>query len=327
MPTDESDPRKMMGLQFAQYLLMKVAQAPERFENEELARIVSFVMNDLPLRIDDQLHFIRKCGSDVYSTPEVLAKLMEDEVAYFTPLDLLSLLWDGVDEEYCSTDAKVHDKFLSRVNHGLEQGLFDLDLKETNEALLEFLLTLGGDQMFETRFFCMVGSHMRKKKHLGKLLEMHSLMSHFERYMDFLYDVISAPFFADLSGELSDFTGQFKSRKGYSNELMNYIKSRGEIDDEGNVIESDADSDGNLKGFVDDEDEEDEEDEDASSSGEIDDDSEGSTVVKVKNNKAMREDEEDEEEDSTDDSTDDSTNDSTDDDEENVRPTKKIRHL
>ena len=108
----------------------------------------------------------------------MLVKLIEDEVAHFAPLDLLSLLWDGVEEEIGVTDKKAFDHFLSRIDHSLEQGLFNLNSKETKQALIDFLLMLRGDQKFESRFFRMVGSHMRKKSQLGKLLEMHSLVSH-----------------------------------------------------------------------------------------------------------------------------------------------------
>ena len=43
--------------------------------------------------------------------------------------------------------------------------------------------------------------------------------------MDFLYDIISSPFFSELSGNLEDFASQFNSREGYAVELVNYIKS------------------------------------------------------------------------------------------------------
>ena len=95
---EEDDPHEMKGLKFCQYVLSKLGEETEAFESEEVARIASFVMKDLELDIDDPTDFIKKCGSDIYGSPEVLVKLMEDDVADFKPLDVFNLLLDAAED-------------------------------------------------------------------------------------------------------------------------------------------------------------------------------------------------------------------------------------
>ncbi len=83
------------------------------------------------------------------------------------------------------------------------------------------------------------------KRKVGKILSAFTT----NRYSDaekvsFIHDIITLDFFMDISGTMDSFFAQLR---GIKNEIVALLEAEKRLSKEGELVDSDADEDGNLR--------------------------------------------------------------------------------
>ena len=248
------------------------------FESEDVARFVSFLMDYLEVdQTEDMYEWLRECEPCVRSNPVLLAKLQEEHDCFEMECrDVLGFLDGG-------------RNFLNDFEDAIEQGLIDIKDEASIDALTSDIQNelphLLNDTVTDlARYFRIIGCYCGSKKQLGKYFDNYRMVAGWKLLdgdesngFQIIYETVKGEFFLDLTGGLDNFLRGFVEDGGpqYADELEQYLYGRG-LNENGEVVDSDADSQGNLKDFVEDDEEGDEEDDDEEGDqDEEDDDEEG----------------------------------------------------
>lgn len=231
----------------------------DAFESEDVARFVSFLMNYLEVdQTEDMYEWLRKCEPCVRSNPVLLAKLQEEHDCFRMECsDVLRFLDGG-------------RNFLNDFEDAIEQGLIDIKDEASIDALTIDIQTELSHLLNDTvtdlaRYFRIIGCYCGSKKQLGKYFDNYRLVADWKlkdgdesNGFQVIYETIKGEFFLDLTGGLDNFLRGFVEDGGpqYADELEQYLYGRG-LNEDGEVVDSDADSQGNLKDFVEDDEEDD----------------------------------------------------------------------
>jgi hypothetical protein len=83
------------------------------------------------------------------------------------------------------------------------------------------------------------------KRNSGIIIDVFTSSLSDEEAASFAYDIVTLDYFLDLSGGMNDFLNQI--RLPVRQVLDALISESHKLDADGNIVESDADSDGNLR--------------------------------------------------------------------------------
>lgn len=253
------------------------------FEDEEVARFVSFILEHLEMDSEEKVEWLQSSPGNIQGNPVLLAKLFDDWEEDFNELstdDILHMIVSNAMEMPNQTDG-----FLRLFEDSIEQGLFDMG---EDDCIRTLTLTVNECDILDNsnnnaiiRYFRVIGGYCKSKRNLGKYFDNYRLRfwnledPDNENGFEIIFETIKGEFFLDLKGGLDNFLRGFTEEGGarYADELETYLTNRG-LNEDGEVVDSDADSQGNLAGFVDN-DEEGDEDEDEDDDDVDDDDDRG----------------------------------------------------
>ena len=239
------------------------------FDDEEVARLVSFIFDHMEMNADERKEWLMGCTGNVQGNPIVLSRVIED----WGDEDIYSI--DDVLHMIAMNSAEMPnpgDGFFRLFEEGIEHGLFKINDDECIQTLTHTIMEETdvlnpSDINRMARYFTLIGCHCKSKRNLGKYFDNYRLRywdlndGELENGFEIIFQTITGEFFQDLKGFLNNFLEGFVEEGGeeYSEELETYLKNRG-LNEDGVIMDSDADSKGNLAGFI--ESDESEEDED-----------------------------------------------------------------
>ena len=110
-----------------------------------------------------------------------------------------------------------------------------------------FNLATSTDMTIQQRkqFCCRLCCAMDSKRLCGQVANIFTSDLSQEEAASFMYDIVTLDFFLDLEGNMQDFLKQV--RKPAREVLEHLVSSSFNTDTNGDILESDADSDGNLR--------------------------------------------------------------------------------
>ena len=102
-----------------------------------------------------------------------------------------------------------------------------------------------GELFYRKRLAKVICEHCEKKRSCGRILNIFTSNFCDPNAASFIYDIIGLDFYLDLQGKTSSFMMEIRSPV---RELLRSLLSESDmVDDDGEIVESDADSDGNLR--------------------------------------------------------------------------------
>ena len=244
---------------FALSLLEQAAGNPT-WEPEELARLVALVVKELDIvgRESRIFDFLSRCS--VGGNPVMLRRLQEEVHLELRPDQIGALLYAQATRD-ATGDRSVPQpaRFLLLLDEACEQHLFNLGDRDTIEALLDVAVTTVQLDNKDLKRMCVkLCSHCGRKKTCGLILSVFTQDMPTSAVCLYVYDVIQRDFFHDLAGKMDSLYAQMPDVRA---ELKAHVEESFHTNAEGDLVASDEDENGNLKGFVASEDEDEEEEE------------------------------------------------------------------
>lgn len=232
------------------------------WEEHEIASLVLLVAKELELDNLKTLKLLQKCN---VCTPVVIQCLVDNDIT-FSPSQIINAILDQTDDT---------DSFIKAIGVCFEQELLDGTDDETLIAVsitgyytlllklsLSFLSCTVSNSLFVqylqlfdvadnfmnaqqfNRFTHVICDHSKTKRSCGKVLNIFTGRMTESEAVSFICDIVEFDFFMDLSGSMKGF---YKNliEVGEGVELM--LKATKSMDDKGNIVDSDADDEGNLR--------------------------------------------------------------------------------
>ncbi|KAJ1430854.1 hypothetical protein B484DRAFT_448660 [Ochromonadaceae sp. CCMP2298] len=213
------------------------------WEEEEIVRLIKLVTKQLSLTSEQVVHLldVTKTGS-----PATLCCLLDESEgeSAFTDTQLVSCLL---------SHAKNVHHFMNLVGEAFGCDLFHAGNANTLDVLFSFTnQNLGEGEI--ARFARMICEYSETKGNCGLVLSKFGAGLSSAQALGLVSSILSKDFFRDLSGKMNRFLEQLGPLRELAETLLDAKYRR---DEGGELLESDQDSTGNLRGFVeDDEDDE-----------------------------------------------------------------------
>ncbi|KAJ1432667.1 hypothetical protein B484DRAFT_447688 [Ochromonadaceae sp. CCMP2298] len=207
----------------------------------EVANLIKITANQLDLTEQKLIHLLDKTST---GSPSTIAHLLEDSSYAFTDAQIVSAIL---------SNASSVEHFITLVGEAFECGLFAAKDEETIDVLYSFSHdTLDdGELISYAREIC---EHSETKRNCGYAVRKFTSNFSDAEAASCAHDIVMHDFFPDLEGSLSDFL----ETMGNIRPLLELTLAGERLTEGGEIEESDADSQGNLRDFVVGEDEEEE---------------------------------------------------------------------
>ena len=240
------------------------------WENEELARFMAVVLTELDLisRPEKAVKFLSTLS--VGGHPVILQRLMDETRLSLSQEQLVELVWNqATSAEGGGGDAT--ERFLALIEDACEQHLFsprDLDLVDRLVALGQDTANFSVSTM--KRLCRVLCSHSGTKRSCGKILQAFTSTLPAANACSFVADVVQHDYFMDLRGSTNDLYSQLPEIRA---DLQQYLADH--TNEHGELVDSDEDDEGNLRGFVVEDEDEGDGEEEGEGDYDEDDDEEG----------------------------------------------------
>jgi hypothetical protein len=205
------------------------------WEDHEIARLVLLIARERQLTPKKTIKFLASCS---ICNPVVLSRL-GDEGLSFDASQIIIAMYD---------QARHIDGFIEVINESLEEGILSVKDDETIQALFEIANT-SMDTQQQKRFAFKICDHSETKHVCGKILNTFASQFQTAEAAGFVCDVIGYDFFLDLKGSMKGFLAAMPA---IADRVQMLVADTRSLDERGNIVDSDADEKGNLKGFVED---------------------------------------------------------------------------
>jgi len=259
------------------------------WEAEALARLMGLMMRELDLSKRRRFKFLEKCV--VGGKPQVLGTMIDEQSVNLSAGEICSLMVTQAEGE----QGNPAERFCVLLEESLEAQLFNLEDCDTIEVIYDITSTNSSftAQMLKREAVIMC-SHAQTKRFAGRILNVFCRDMTSAEASQFVHSVCILDFFYDLTGKIDHLLQEMPEVR---QEVAAYIEEHSNLDDSGNIAESDADEHGNLRGFVDNDDDDEEEEEEEDEDDDEDDEGPGVDILGVGANEYQdQEEEEDEEE-------------------------------
>ena len=205
------------------------------WEDHEVARLLILISDELCFSGKSFYKFLLNAEC---STPGVLSILVDEGIT-LTPAQLLTLV---------SSPADSNASLMSIISECMEQHLFDLDDEITLQAILSHVENFSYAEI--QRFVANLCSYVNTKRVCGKVLNEFTSNMEPQEASSFITSIVYLDFFQDLKGNMESLLKEIPSIRSDVEALL-----EDEVNENGEIIYSDEDEHGNLKGFVCDDDE------------------------------------------------------------------------
>lgn len=201
------------------------------WEEQEVAALIKLVANQLQFDEAKLIRCLEKTGT---GSPGTLASLLENSGYTLSVAQLVSVIL---------SNARNVDHFITLMGEAFECDLFDLIHPETIDVLYSFVGN-NMDYRETQRYARQLCEHSNSKRLCGRVLhKFTSGLSSFEAAA-FIYDIITLDFFQDVRGSTKDMMGELPRAREQLESLLNASHN---LDADGEIVDSDADSEGNLR--------------------------------------------------------------------------------
>lgn len=215
------------------YNLIKHAVNLE-WEEIEIANLIALVAAELELDTEKLLRLLARTDTGY---PSILAMLAEKDFI-FTPAQTVSAVL---------AHASNSNHFINLIGECFEADMFDLNDEETIQMLRDFTEnTL--DQMESQKLAQLICSNSTDKQTCGKILNIFTSKIEQNEAVSYIYDIITLDFFQDLRGNMQHFLYEIKP--GVKEMVDALLTESYKRTSNGDLMDSDEDSEGNLVGFI-----------------------------------------------------------------------------
>eukprot|EP00596_Hydrurales_sp_CCMP1899_P005562 CAMPEP_0119049646 /NCGR_PEP_ID=MMETSP1177-20130426/65715_1 /TAXON_ID=2985 /ORGANISM="Ochromonas sp, Strain CCMP1899" /LENGTH=418 /DNA_ID=CAMNT_0007027139 /DNA_START=83 /DNA_END=1336 /DNA_ORIENTATION=- len=208
------------------------------WEDHEIANLLLLIYKELELDNLKLLKFLQKCN---VCTPIVLQCLVDSDIN-FSSSQIITAMFDQTDDT---------DSFIKAIGVSFEQELLDATDDETLEAMFDVAQQYMNGQQF-ARFTHVICDQSKTKSLCGKVLNVFTRQMTASEATAFICDIVEFDFFMDLSGKMKGF---YKKLVEVGEEVKLMLQATKTMDEKGNIVESDADDQGDLRDFIDNDDE------------------------------------------------------------------------
>lgn len=235
------------------------------WEGHELANLIKLVSCQLDLDSSKLIKLLERTGT---GTPDIVFQLMEQQQqgSSSTTVNCCSFSTPQLVAVFLST-AKNIEHFINLMEQAFEYDLFSLSSPDTLEVvgyyschLLDIMpasnlyvhhppqlhsFTVDAMDYRQTqRYARTICEHSGSKANCGRVLRQFSSSLPAREAPHFVFEVMSLDFFRDLTGSLQQF---LRELGGVGEAVDGLISEAHDRDDDGEIVESDADSHGDLK--------------------------------------------------------------------------------
>mmetsp|Transcript_3853 Transcript_3853/g.5998 ORF Transcript_3853/g.5998 Transcript_3853/m.5998 type:complete len:417 (+) Transcript_3853:52-1302(+) len=210
------------------------------WEDHELAKLIFLISGKMGLSNKKLLKFLRKSS---VCTTDLLACLGDGGVV-FPAKTALSLL---------KAKAKDSRHMSSLITQGIDHGIFNPCNSDLIEALRDMTISEGYGSSDVKSLMSALCSHADSMRECGRVLAAFCADFSAEVAAAYIRDVMSLQFVNELDGKLGDMLDELPDIRSAVEEALEGVL---QVDKHGRVLpaDSDADSDGNLRDFIDDDD-------------------------------------------------------------------------
>lgn len=201
------------------------------WEEQEVANLIKLVANQLSF---DEAKLIRCLEKTSTGSPGTIACLLENSDYSFSAAQLVSVIL---------SNARNVDHFITLMGEAFECSLFDLAQPETIDTLYSFVGN-NMDYRESQRYARQLCEHSASKRLCGRVLHKFTSGLTSSEAAAYMYDIITLDFFQDIRGSTKDLMKEIPRAQEQLEALLNASHN---LDKDGEIIDSDADSEGNLR--------------------------------------------------------------------------------
>mmetsp|Transcript_11376 Transcript_11376/g.15640 ORF Transcript_11376/g.15640 Transcript_11376/m.15640 type:complete len:326 (+) Transcript_11376:73-1050(+) len=155
------------------------------------------------------------------------------------PEEILSALYSN-----CTS----REEFMNRIMESVECGLFDLHDRSTLKKLFQIVERFNMSFRERTSYCVRLSTTLDNRRDCGLVARVFTSDLTDDEAVNFLSDVVTRDFFYELGGKVKDFL--IHIRPSLQSMVEPMLTDAYNIGPDGNIVESDEDSNGNLRGFI-----------------------------------------------------------------------------
>ena len=201
------------------------------WEEEEIAGLIKLVANQLNFDEAKLIRCLEKTGT---GSPNTIASLLENSGFSFSTAQLVSVIL---------SNARNVDHFITLMGEACDCDLFKLTHPETIDTLYSFVGN-NMDYRESQRYARQLCEHSNSKRICGRVLHKFTSALTPSEAAAYMYDIIMLDFFQDVRGSTQDLMREIPRAQ---QELTMLLQASNNLDKDGEIVDSDADSEGNLR--------------------------------------------------------------------------------